>query len=191
MKSFDLCPYPFTLALFIWATCPTQCPASSLDPQSNNGPNSFDMGSFYGSGSPGVQSNTSIGVQGESHPYAGAGQVNQAGPLRDLPISDYPNWSSEAQRSATNGANVPHQQPIGTRGGLPPTTTKLFGTDPRYFQNPISSGQYSFGYNGNLPELYQGVRNNSHGVMPQGLSDMLPPTSTGSLEINITTGGGH
>jgi hypothetical protein len=184
---------PFSLAPASWAdTADTMFPGTASA-------SSFNTQSVFGSGAVGnVDSNgVPIGnysqpVLGESNPGWGADQVN-SGTSIPGPISDYPNWSSQTSRYGGNAPNMPHQQPIGVRGGLPQTTTRLIAPLNKLVQmsNPISTsgfeGQHSFGFSGGGDQSYTGVTSTSKGVAPQSGGD-LPATSTGSVGLSITDG---
>jgi hypothetical protein len=146
--------------------------AASSMPYATNSNNAFNLNDVYGSGATGDQSHTSEPVLGESHPYSGAGHLNNAG---GLTISDYPNWSSQTdqQRYGASVTNTPHQQPVGQHGGLPPTTSRLISNMNEFAGNTI----------GGAP--YLGVRNSAHGGIPQ-VGGTLPPTwLNNQVDLNI------
>jgi hypothetical protein len=140
--------------------------------------------------------NVTPGVLGESNPGWGANQVN-TGNFIPGAINDYPNWSSSgsasggAIRSGGNGPNQRHQFPIGVRGGVPETSTKLIAPTNDLANGKAEGsgfeGQHSFGFTGDQYDQYRGVRSNYKGVAPQS-GGSLPPTGTGAVNVSVTDG---
>lgn len=159
----------------------------------------YDTQDVFGSGAPGLVDangvpigNTNQPVLGESHPGWGANQVNYGTNIPG-PINDYPDWSTQTQRSAGNGPNQRHQFPVGVRGGLPQTTTRLIAPLNDQVQQTPSigasnfEGRHTFGFKDEGDQQYLGVRANFKGLTPQS-GGTLPSTSTGSVGLKVTEG---
>ncbi|PWU01016.1 MAG: hypothetical protein C5B53_03340 [Candidatus Melainabacteria bacterium] len=201
--SWPLGPLAFLLA--VSAICFATSPSWGADPgnvlfgNDNVAPSSnFDGDDIFGSGAVGetdangkpIGNLGNPGVLGESHPGWGANQVN-GGNFIPGPINDYPNWSTVGRRYGGNGPNERHQFPIGVRGGVPETSTKLIAPMNNLMtgsaQGSGFEGQHTFGFSGDQSQEYLGVRSTAKGVSPQS-GGSLQPTGTGAVNVNITDG---